>query len=135
MNQDECFYPLWLMVQPFSRWRRPVFGTASVPIIRMENIYVTEAKNTRKLKHIHRSALLFGYNDGMDYGKIVKQLREKTLLSQEEMAKKLGFLLLPLIVGKTLITNPLSKRDESSAICARSIRLILSEGQHGKTAH
>lgn len=36
------------------------------------------------------SALLLCYNDDMDYGKIVKQLREKMLLSQEEMAKKLG---------------------------------------------
>lgn len=90
MNQDEFSYPLWLMVQLFSRRRRRVFGTASVPIIRIANICVMEAKNTRKLKHIHRSALLFDYNDGMDYGKIVKQLREKTLLGQEEMAKKLG---------------------------------------------
>ena len=48
-----------------------------------------EAKNIRKL-HIRRSALLFCYNGDMDYRKIVKQLREKMLLSQEEMAKKLG---------------------------------------------
>lgn len=33
---------------------------------------------------------MFCYNDDMDYRKIVKQLREKMLLSQEEMAKKLG---------------------------------------------
>ena len=39
--------PLWLMVQLFSRQRRLVFGTASVPIISIANIYVMEAKNTR----------------------------------------------------------------------------------------
>ena len=77
------------MVQLFSRQRRLVFGTASVPIISIANIYVMEAKNIRKL-HIRRSALLFCYNGDMDYRKIVKQLREKMLLSQEEMAKKLG---------------------------------------------
>ena len=47
-------------------------------------------KTHENSKHIHRSALLFCYNDDMDYRKIVKQLREKMLLSQEEMAKKLG---------------------------------------------
>ena len=47
-------------------------------------------KTHENSKHIHRPELLFCYNGDMDYGKIVKQLREKMLLSQEEMAKKLG---------------------------------------------
>ena len=38
------------MVQLFSRQRRLVFGTASVPIISIANIYVMEAKNIRKLQ-------------------------------------------------------------------------------------
>lgn len=71
----------------------------------------------------------------MDYSQIVKQLREKMLLSQEEMAKKWAFLSPPLIVGKMVIMNPLSKRSENSAIFARSIALILNEAQHGRTAY
>lgn len=44
--------PLWLMVQLFSRQRRLVFGTASVPIISMASIYVIEAQKHTKTPNI-----------------------------------------------------------------------------------
>lgn len=61
-----------------------------------------------------------------DYPTLVKKLRDKLIISQEELAKLLEVSLLRLIVGRMVILNQQSKQKENSLNYAKRMESRLS---------